>query len=206
MLLLNPNPALGRVAEEAAQQAMAEGPVVVNRMGCEMQIQRSTKDHTPIVRTKEVDGPETGDLEVGRDELKSYLKGGLGPIGPFISKATEMVGDLSHGMQSMDQEDWSEVLIKTGLKIGTAGIASEVLEAGDGVVSETANQARSKAQNEANGGPTLDELGVSEEWTSILESSPSQWKNQITQEAVKAAKAATDNSERPERVPGAEVM
>jgi len=34
------NPALEREAEKAAQQAMAEGPVVVNRMGCEMQIQR----------------------------------------------------------------------------------------------------------------------------------------------------------------------
>jgi len=40
-LEVDPDPALEREAEEAAQQAMADGPVVVNRMGCEMQIQRS---------------------------------------------------------------------------------------------------------------------------------------------------------------------
>ena len=39
-LEVDPDPALEREAEEAAQQAMADGPVVVNRMGCEMQIQR----------------------------------------------------------------------------------------------------------------------------------------------------------------------
>ncbi len=39
-LEVDPDPALEREAEEAAQQAMAEGPVVVNRMDCEMQIQR----------------------------------------------------------------------------------------------------------------------------------------------------------------------
>jgi len=193
-LEVDPDPALEREAEEAAQQAMADGPVVVNRMGCEMQIQRSTEDDTPIVLTEELDEPEERELEVGRDELKSYLKDGSGPVGTFISKATEMFGDLSRGMQEMDQEDWSEVLIKTGLKIGTAGVASEVIEeTGEDVVAETANQARSKAQDEANGGPTLDQLGVSEEWTSILESSPGQWKKQITREAVKAAKAETGN-------------
>jgi len=36
---------------------MADGPVVINRMGCEMQIQRSTKDDTPIVLTEELDDP-----------------------------------------------------------------------------------------------------------------------------------------------------
>jgi len=39
-LEVDPDPALEREAEEAAQQAMADGPVVVNRMGCELQIQR----------------------------------------------------------------------------------------------------------------------------------------------------------------------
>ena len=43
-LEVDPDPALEREAEEAAQQAMADGPVVVNRMGCEMQIQRVEKD------------------------------------------------------------------------------------------------------------------------------------------------------------------
>jgi len=42
-LEVDPDPALEREAEEAAQQAMADGSVVVSRMGCEMQIQRVEK-------------------------------------------------------------------------------------------------------------------------------------------------------------------
>jgi len=42
-LEVDPDPTLEREAEEAAQEAMADGPVVVNRMGCEMQIQRVGK-------------------------------------------------------------------------------------------------------------------------------------------------------------------
>ena len=43
-LEVDPDPALEREAEEAAQQAMVDGPVVVNRMGCEIQIQRVGKE------------------------------------------------------------------------------------------------------------------------------------------------------------------
>ena len=43
-LEVDPDPALEREAEETAKQVMEDGPVVVNRMGCEMQIQRSAKD------------------------------------------------------------------------------------------------------------------------------------------------------------------
>ena len=46
-LEVDPDPALEREAEEAAQQAMVDGPVVVNRMGCDVQIQRSTDTATP---------------------------------------------------------------------------------------------------------------------------------------------------------------
>ena len=41
---VDPDPALEREAEETAKQVMEDGPVVVNRMGCEMHVQRSTKD------------------------------------------------------------------------------------------------------------------------------------------------------------------
>ena len=43
-LEVDPDPALEREAEEAAQQAMAEGPVVVNRMGAEMHVQRTPSE------------------------------------------------------------------------------------------------------------------------------------------------------------------
>jgi len=43
-LEIDPDHALEREAEEAAQEAMADEPVVVNRMGCKMHIQRVGKD------------------------------------------------------------------------------------------------------------------------------------------------------------------
>lgn len=42
-LQIDPDPRLEREAEEAAQQARQDGPVVINRMGTEMHIQRAKK-------------------------------------------------------------------------------------------------------------------------------------------------------------------
>ena len=50
---------------------------------------------------------------------------------------------------------------------------------------------KAEAENQANEGLKLNDLDVSAEWAAILENSPAQWKQQITQQAVKAAKAAT---------------
>ncbi|WP_342746478.1 hypothetical protein [Natrinema ejinorense] len=53
-LEIDPDPRLEREAEEAAQQAMADGPVTINRMGSEMHIQRSAKGETEYVTMDEV--------------------------------------------------------------------------------------------------------------------------------------------------------
>ncbi|MBZ6494848.1 transposase [Natrinema longum] len=53
-LEIDPDPRLEREAEEAAQQAMADGPVTINRMGSEMHIQRSAKGETEYVTKDEV--------------------------------------------------------------------------------------------------------------------------------------------------------
>jgi len=59
-LEVDPDPALEREAEEAAQQVMADGPVVVNRMGCEMQIQRADRSWNA--------GPSVSETLYGEDE------------------------------------------------------------------------------------------------------------------------------------------
>ncbi|MFD1565524.1 DUF4157 domain-containing protein [Haloarchaeobius amylolyticus] len=53
-LEIDPDPRLEREAEEAAKQAMADGPVTINRMGTEIHIQRSAKDEAEYVTRDEV--------------------------------------------------------------------------------------------------------------------------------------------------------
>ncbi len=63
-LAIDPDPSLEREAEDAAQQALADGPVVVNRKGLETHIQRAGKDwnHGPSV-AEELYGDDEVDLE-----------------------------------------------------------------------------------------------------------------------------------------------
>jgi len=61
-LEVDPDPALEREAEETAQQVMEDGPVVVNRMGTEMHIQRwSLGDNGPDQST--LDAFEDGEFD-----------------------------------------------------------------------------------------------------------------------------------------------
>ncbi|AFO55278.1 DUF4157 domain-containing protein [Natrinema sp. J7-2] len=53
-LAIDPDPSLEREAEDAAQQALADGPVTINRMGTEMQIQRAAKGEAEYVTKDEV--------------------------------------------------------------------------------------------------------------------------------------------------------
>ncbi|RZH67397.1 eCIS core domain-containing protein [Natrinema altunense] len=53
-LAIDPDPQLEREADDAAQQALADGPVTINRMGSEMQIQRAAKGEAEYVTKDEV--------------------------------------------------------------------------------------------------------------------------------------------------------
>ncbi|WP_222916076.1 DUF4157 domain-containing protein [Natrinema sp. SYSU A 869] len=53
-LEIDPDLSLEREAEDAAQQALADGPVTINRMGAEMHIQRSAKCEAEYVTKDEV--------------------------------------------------------------------------------------------------------------------------------------------------------
>jgi len=79
-LEVDPDPALEREAEEAAQQAMAEGPVVVNRMGCEMHIQRMANwgQHPQVTEDSPTESTDTDDQTVSlRSILESAATGGM---------------------------------------------------------------------------------------------------------------------------------
>jgi len=96
-LEVDPDPALEREAEEAAQQAMAEGPVVVNRMGCKMQIQRlSLGDNEPPQSTLE--GFEDGEFD-GSTTEKSVLEkllAKLDPRGAARQSGSDTIEDIAY--------------------------------------------------------------------------------------------------------------
>ncbi|WP_253184612.1 DUF4157 domain-containing protein [Natrialba sp. SSL1] len=204
-LEIDPDPQLEREADLAAEQALSgEGPLVVNRMGTDVHVQRSTKDETPEEFVDLLQEGEDGTFEADNETFKEYVKDGFGPLGALIEKTSEIFGNIGRGAREMDQEDWGEVAVKTGLKIVTAGAAGEVLDNGQDVATQAANQAKTTAENKVAKPDSLQDMGVSEEWESILAYSPSQWASKIKDEAVKAAKASTGDGKRPDRVPSAE--
>ncbi len=87
-LAIDPDPSLEREAENAAQQALADGPVTINRKGTETHIQRADKDwnHGPSVSEElygddEIDFEELGidpdDLEIDEESLTQRVADGL---------------------------------------------------------------------------------------------------------------------------------
>jgi hypothetical protein len=80
-LEVDPDPQLEREAEEAAQQVMKDGPVVINRMGAEMHIQRSPfserRDSRPQADSSGVDelvGLLTNDgVDLDEDSIQELL-------------------------------------------------------------------------------------------------------------------------------------
>ncbi|WP_228434619.1 DUF4157 domain-containing protein [Natrarchaeobaculum aegyptiacum] len=191
-LEIDPDPQLEREADAAAEQALSgEEPLVVNRLGTDVHIQRSAKDETPEEFADLLQEAEDGAVEADNEAFKEYVKDGFGPLGTLVEKTSEIFGNIGRGAREMDQEDWAEVVVKTGLKIVTAGAAGEVLDNSQDVVTQAANQAKTTAENKVANPDSLQDIGISEEWESILADSPSQWASKIKDEAVKAAKAAT---------------
>ena len=110
-----------------------------------------------------------------------------------------LAGTEVHIQRRVDDGSRGEVTdtaaLKSDLKIATASVKAAGKEFTKRFVPNELMAAyeagKAEAENQASGGLTLNDLGVSAEWAAILENSPSQWKQQITQQAVKAAKAAT---------------
>ncbi|MFD1565418.1 DUF4157 domain-containing protein [Haloarchaeobius amylolyticus] len=76
-LEIDPDPRLEREAEEAAKQAMADGPVTINRMGTEVHIQRM---------------PEAEQLQTAREEAASRNDGML--LAQTVSRLEERVSSI----------------------------------------------------------------------------------------------------------------
>ena len=109
-LEVDPDPALEREAEEAAQQAMVDGPVVINRMGCEMQIQRAEKGMTRreflsggIQDVEEEDFPDVDWAAVGRAGFEQFVKGNVPGGSEFGAMKDEFDKQVSGTSQLVDQ-------------------------------------------------------------------------------------------------------
>ena len=97
VLAVDPDPALEREAEEAAQPAMAEGAVVVNRMGCEMHIQRlSLGEDEPPQSTLE--GFEDGEFDgsTTEDSVLEKLLAKLDPRGAARQSGGDTIEDVAY--------------------------------------------------------------------------------------------------------------
>ena len=96
-LQVDPYPALEREAEETAQQVMEDGPVVVNRMGCEMHIQRMANwgEH-PQTTAKESE-TEASDSDVNFAHVLRVLgkTGVASAVGGSIAKGSAVLAGLS---------------------------------------------------------------------------------------------------------------
>jgi len=101
-LEVDPDPALEREAEATAQQVMEDGPVVINRMGTEMHIQRSVKGD--------------GMLYDAVDDLQEQVDG----LENRQSQIMETMLEATPG--ASEDIDWSGAATKgaTGFAAGTA--------------------------------------------------------------------------------------
>ncbi|WP_238705323.1 hypothetical protein [Natrinema pallidum] len=155
-LEIDPDPQLEREADEAATEALAGEPLTINRMGAEIQIQRSTDDgaYTPSQIRKLV-GQELGKknidsrLEDVEEEIKD-VKGTVndhderlsnlenGPIDVNLEEAAEGSQSITERLQNavtnlnpLDEKgakNATEGLVASGL--ASAGVLATVLSGG----------------------------------------------------------------------------
>ncbi|WP_238705288.1 DUF4157 domain-containing protein [Natrinema pallidum] len=155
-LEIDPDPQLEREADEAATEALAGEPLTINRMGAEIQIQRSTDDgaYTPS-QIKKLVGQELGKknidsrLEDVEEEIKD-VKGTVnnhderlsnlenGPIDVNLEETAEGSQSLTERLQNavtnlnpLDEKgakNATEGLVASGL--ASAGVLATVLSGG----------------------------------------------------------------------------
>ncbi|ELY78338.1 hypothetical protein [Natrinema pallidum] len=96
-LEIDPDSSLEREAEAAAKNALEDGPVTINRMGAEMQIQRSTDDgaYTPS-QIKKLVGQELG---------KKNIDSRLEDVEEEIKDVKGTVNDHDQKLSDFDPED-----------------------------------------------------------------------------------------------------
>ena len=98
-LEVDPDPALEREAEATAQQVMEDGPVVINRMGTEMHIQRSVRDALSSVteRVPDIGGNDRSGDELGFQDLDD---GDLAEtVGTLVENQQEIISQIQPGQE-----------------------------------------------------------------------------------------------------------
>ena len=100
-LQIDPDPTLEREAEEAAKQAMADGPLVVSRLGCEMQIQRLAAGDLSSKLTNAV-GIETG-------EITAYIDKKVEQALERTTEATDTAHSFGTSLSNGVQRGWNHL-------------------------------------------------------------------------------------------------
>ncbi|RZH67298.1 eCIS core domain-containing protein [Natrinema altunense] len=167
-LAIDPDPQLEREAEDAAQQVLADGPVVVNRKGIETHIQRAGKDwnHGPSVAEElygddEVDLEELGidpdDLDIDEDSLMQRVTDGLkegslrsvlaGAIAASATIATSGGAPAIAGGAAAASALVTTTAANTVFG-GEGGVPEQIVEQMTGAVAKSEAFAKEAAQNE----------------------------------------------------------
>ncbi|AFO58500.1 MULTISPECIES: DUF4157 domain-containing protein [unclassified Natrinema] len=116
-LAIDPDPSLEREAEDAAQQALADGPVVVNRKGTETHIQRSAKGGGSMT----YEGLETLSEEVA--ELRETVSQNQQDIRETQSNVGALEDEVNSGF-----DDKAKGIIGGGVAAGTIALGRAMSE------------------------------------------------------------------------------
>ncbi|MBZ6494850.1 DUF4157 domain-containing protein [Haloterrigena longa] len=162
-LEIDPDPSLEREAKEAAQQAMADGPVTINRMGSEMHIQRmpdaeqlqngreqaaSRNDEMTLAQTVEqledrvssIEEIVTGEESVMDSVGKALSQGAVGAVGGLIGGVAGTM--VSPGLGTVGGAAVGQEMAKGMAGDVTKTLTAKAYDKGTNFVAEKGNQAR----------------------------------------------------------------
>ncbi|WP_241432490.1 eCIS core domain-containing protein [Natrinema gari] len=162
-LAIDPDPSLEREAEDAAQQALADGPVTINRKGTETHIQRmpdaeqlrntreqaaSRNDEMALAQTVErledrissIEELVTGDDSVMNNVGKAISQGAVGAVGGLIG-AVAGTG-ISPGLGTLGGAAIGQEMAKGVAGDVTKTLTGKAYDTGTDFVAEKGTQAR----------------------------------------------------------------
>jgi len=162
-LEIDPDPRLEREAEDAAQQAMADGPVTINRMGTEMHIQRmpgaeqlqtareeaaSRNDEMTLAQTvsrleervTSIEEQVTGDDSVMNSVGKALSQGAVGAVGGLLGGVAGTM--VSPGLGTIGGAAVGKEMTKGMAGDVTKTLTGQAYDEGTNFVAEKAGQAR----------------------------------------------------------------
>ncbi|WP_394295499.1 eCIS core domain-containing protein [Natrinema altunense] len=147
-LAIDPDPQLEREAEDAAQQALADGPVTINRMGSEMQIQRVKSGAEAVAASN---AQEITDLKQQVGEIRKTINGNQQDIQEVtglketVSQNQREIQDTQSNLSALEDEvrsgfgEKAKGIMKGGAVAGTIALGRAVSEpAIQDVLKETA--------------------------------------------------------------------